>query len=356
MSSTEMPANSVRSRRLARNWSQQDLADRSGLSRAGISAIESGRLAPSVHAALTLARALDCTVEDLFTPAVNPQQGMIQWAVTPSHPRPRYWMARVEGRHLAYPVEDDSPQWDWHDGVVPDAVPAESALPSHPSPLADRTLVVACCDPAAGLLAAEYARQFQFRMIILRRSSRDALALLAAGKVHVAGVHLGHTGRKSENAQAARAQIAGPCGMVRVARWEEGLAVHPRFSGSSVASLLRGKARWVGREEGSGARQCQDEILDGRPTPRHIAFDHRSVVAAVRCGWADLGPCVRLASEEAGLQFIKVQEKDYDLVFRGSVDADPRLAALVATLRSRSYRAGLADLPGYATQHTGDLL
>ena len=49
-----------------RGWSQEQLARRSGLSRAGISAIETDRLIPSAAAALALAAALDCRVEDLF--------------------------------------------------------------------------------------------------------------------------------------------------------------------------------------------------------------------------------------------------------------------------------------------------
>jgi molybdate-binding protein len=298
---------------------------------------------------LALARALGCTVEELFAPTSNPGPA-IEWAVTPSHPRPRYWTAQLGGRLLTYPVEDDSPQLDWHDGVA-----REDAPPDVNTGIAERTLVVACCDPAAGLLAAEYARQFQFRMIVLRRSSSQALELLAAGKVHVAGVHLGHSGQRSENAHAARTRLGEGFDLVRVARWEEGLAVSARLSKPSLAGILRSKARWVGREEGSGARQCQDEILGGRPAPRRVAFDHRSVAAAVRCGWADIGPCVRLASEESGLRFLKVTEKDYDLCFAGTAQTEPRLAALLATIRSRSYRARLAELPGYSSKHTGEL-
>lgn len=87
-----------------------------------------------------------------------------------------------------------------------------------------------------------------------------------------------------------------------------------------------------------------------------MAFDHRSVAAAVRCGWADIGPCVRLASEESGLSFLKVQQKDYDLCFSSDAEHDPRIAALLATIRSRSYRSRLAELPGYSTRHTGELV
>jgi molybdate-binding protein/transcriptional regulator with XRE-family HTH domain len=347
MSSPSTTKNSVQSRRLAKGWSQQQLADRAGLSRTGISSIESGRLAPSVTAALALALALNCTVEELFAPQIS-DKPVLDWAIAPVGPQPRYWGARVGSRVLAYPVEDDSPQLDWHDGVL-------GGNASSPSD-AERTLVVACCDPAAGLLAAEYARQYQFRMIVLRRSSCKALELLAAGKVHVAGVHLGQAGKDSRNSLSARERLVSGYRLVRGARWEEGLAVGLRLKVPTVQSILRSKLSWVGREEGSGARLCQDEVLKGRPTPRRVAFDHRSVASAIRSGWAEVGPCVRLASEESGLRFLKVAEQDYDLCFSNSAESEPRLAAMLATLRSRNYRKRLAELPGYSTKHTGELI
>ena len=51
--------NDLRKRRTMRGWSQEQLAHRSGLSRAGISAIETNRLIPSAAAALALAAALE---------------------------------------------------------------------------------------------------------------------------------------------------------------------------------------------------------------------------------------------------------------------------------------------------------
>jgi molybdate-binding protein/transcriptional regulator with XRE-family HTH domain len=345
-----IPKNTLRARRAAQRWSQQELADRAGLSRAGVSAIEAGRLAPSVNAALALSKALGCTVEDLFAPT-GAGQSSIAWAFFPATPRARYWNARVGDQLLAYPVEDDSPQLDWHDDVSqPDA-----RVMREPD-LAERTLVVAGCDPAAGLLAAEYARQFKFRMIVLRRSSRQALELLAAGKVHAAGLHLNQSNDRSENARIARSELGRAGTLVRVARWDEGLALDPRLRTATLQSIKRSHARWVGREPGSGARQCQDEVLGARSAPRRVAFDHKSVASAVRCGWAEIGPCVRLTSEESGLGFLKIQEKDYDLCFSAAVESDPRIAALVATLRSRQYRSRLAELPGYSTRQTGELL
>ena len=64
---------------MLRGWSQEELARLSGLSRAGVSAIETGRLIPSAAAALALAAALGCRVEDLFRlHGAEPQQAA--WA------------------------------------------------------------------------------------------------------------------------------------------------------------------------------------------------------------------------------------------------------------------------------------
>jgi molybdate-binding protein len=254
----------------------------------------------------------------------------------------------VGGQLLAYPVQEASSQALWHDGVYRDGQ-FEAVDPR----VAERTLVVASCDPAACLLASEYARTTAFRMVVLGRSSREALHLLAQGVVHMAGVHLGSTTRSDENRASVR-QIAGAgYRLLRVARWEEGLAVSQHVQASTVQSLVSSRLRWVGREEGSGARVCLDQILSGRPAPRHVARDHRGVAQAIAHGWADAGVCVRLTSEEAGLRFLRIRQEYYDLCFPAALEVEPRVAALITMLRSASVRRMLGDLPGYECRQTG---
>ena len=85
MAERSMLDNDVRAFRSRLGWSQEELARRSGLSRAGISAIETGRLVPSTAAALALAAALGCTVEALFRlPERSPLTNAASWA-WPSH-------------------------------------------------------------------------------------------------------------------------------------------------------------------------------------------------------------------------------------------------------------------------------
>ncbi len=74
--------NRVRTLRLERRWSQVDLASRAGISRAAVSAIEISRLVPSVAAALSLAAAFGCTVEDLFGEGRAGQADASTWAWT----------------------------------------------------------------------------------------------------------------------------------------------------------------------------------------------------------------------------------------------------------------------------------
>jgi DNA-binding XRE family transcriptional regulator len=86
--------NQIRYRRLRLGRSQDELARRSGLSRAGISAIETGWLIPSVAAALSLAAVLECRVEDVFN-LRRPEPQEPEWAWPPRHEPCRYWVAEV---------------------------------------------------------------------------------------------------------------------------------------------------------------------------------------------------------------------------------------------------------------------
>src|SRR5262245_43436690 len=108
--------NRVKVLRQARDWTQDQLAQAAGLSRTGISAIEAARLVPSVAAALGLARALDCTVEDLFGTAAPMATAEFAWLPT-AFPC-RYWAADVGGRTLLFPAEAGPRAGLLHDGVA----------------------------------------------------------------------------------------------------------------------------------------------------------------------------------------------------------------------------------------------
>lgn len=334
---------SLREHRQRRRWSQAELARRSGLSRAGVSAIETERLVPSAAAALALAQALDARVEDLFALAGGPAP-VPEWAWPPlASAGDRQWLARIGSRLFRYPVEATLC------GVLPDDGSADE--PTADSLDAERTVVLAGCDPAVGLLASVLQRSAGIRLIPLARSSRSALELLAAGKVHLAGVHLG------DNAREARSLLGPGYALVRVATWQQGLALAPDLRLRTVRAALRANLRWVGREEGSGARRCLDRLLADRPRrPRgsaRAAAGHTGVAGTIQSGWAQAGVCVRLAAEQAGLDFLPLEEEAYDLCTSVALLEDPRVRAVLAALRSSFFQRQAAGLAGYDAREAG---
>lgn len=338
-------SNRLRELRVRVGWVQSELARRAGLSRAAVSAIETGRVVPSVVAALGLAGALGTTVEAIFPPGGGAADG--EWAWAPRGAGARYWLARVGSRLLRYPAEGTGV------GVLPHDGPGVEGRGRRDG----RTLVLAGCDPAVGLLADVVLRGHGFRLLPFLRSSRRALELLGAGLVHVAGVHLGE--QVGGNEVVVREVLGSGYRLVHLARWEEGLALAPGLGVRTVKEAVGARLRWVVREEGSGARRCLDGILEGREAEPegfgHTAFDHRGVAETIRTGWAQAGVCVQLTAEEAGLDFLSVRQEDYDLCYRAGDEADERVAALLDAVRSQDFRRQLAGLPGYDARHTGDL-
>ncbi|MES2793535.1 MAG: substrate-binding domain-containing protein [Planctomycetota bacterium] len=352
MSTREPLQNQVKIFRQARGWSQDELARRAGISRTEVSAIEIRRLVPSVATALTLAAALECRVDDLFALA-KAEPPADEWAWEPSQDPCRFWRAEIGRRHLLYPAESGSVGVVAHDGVL-----SRGQLQPQNAQNASDTLVMACCDPAVGLLVRELAATLRVRLLVLKRSSSEALRLLAAGLVHLAGVHLASAEQSGGNAAIIRERLGTGYRLLKMARWEEGLALGPGSGITTVQGAVEGrssKQNWVGREVGSGARQCLDELFDGRPAPKKIARDHAGVAEAIRCGWADVGVCLKLTAEEAGLEFLSVRQESYDICYRAEFEPDPRFQALLTVCRSPSFRKLLGELPGYEVAHTGEL-
>jgi putative transcriptional regulator len=61
--------NRLRELRATQRWSQADLADRLGVSRQTVNAIETGRYDPSLPLAFTISKVLGEPIESLFFPA-----------------------------------------------------------------------------------------------------------------------------------------------------------------------------------------------------------------------------------------------------------------------------------------------
>jgi len=342
--------NPVQLRRQARKWAQAELARRAGISRAAVSAIEGERLSPSVATALALAAVLECSVEELFGQPAPAVSGATDWAWRSRASVCRYWEASVSGRRWLYPVEAMTLNPLPHDGLWQDGI-----LRASGPDVAEHTLVMASCDPAAGLLAAEYARASGFRLLVFPRGGRAALELLRQRLVHVAGLHYSTAEQPGRNAELVRTQMTGGTRLLRLATWESGVALAPDDQSRTVESVARRSVHWAARESGSAARECLDRLLGRRKFNGREVSGHAAVAEAVRSGWAGAGVCVRFSAEEAGLNFLPVRTETLDLCFPAALQNDPRILALVRLLRARSCRRLLSELPGYQARDTGDI-
>jgi putative transcriptional regulator len=66
--------NRVKELRLARDWTQEQLADAVGVSRQSINSIERDRYVPSLPLALTFARVFGCSTDEIFALAQETQE------------------------------------------------------------------------------------------------------------------------------------------------------------------------------------------------------------------------------------------------------------------------------------------
>jgi molybdate-binding protein/transcriptional regulator with XRE-family HTH domain len=333
-------------------WSQAVLAEKCGVSRAEISAIETGRIVPSVSVALRIAAAFGRSVEMVFDWQDDEPSPAWTWPPA-SADDGRAWLALVGDGIRMFPVEPTAagvlPHDGWFDGLEIDRRGA--TIPP------ERTLVVAGCDPLVGLLCGEMAARHGVRVLPLLRSSTQALELLKRGLVHAAGLHFADGGR-STNHRVVRHMLGRGYRLVHQMRWDAGVVVQSHRQERTISALLRANVRWVNREPGSAARLAFDALLASRRRPpgyAHVVHDHRAVAATVSSGWAEAGMCVRPAAAEAGLSFIPLQQEAYELCVPADRADDPRVRALIATLQSSQYRRVLGDVPGCTVGDTGDV-
>src|SRR5690606_1383059 len=113
--------------------------------------------------------------------------------------------------------------------------------------------------------------------------------------------------------------------LLRITDWQAGIVASPEIRLKSLRSVVNAKLTWIGREAGSGARQCLDQLLEGRTPPRRLAKNHRGVADAIQSGWADAGVCVQVIGAEAGLNFLPIRRESYDLCVPDSLLGDRRI-------------------------------
>jgi putative molybdopterin biosynthesis protein len=118
----------------------------------------------------------------------------------------------------------------------------------------------------------------------------------------------------------------------------------------------------VNRQRDAGTRILLDALLAREGVAAQslagydrIEFSHLAVAQLVANGSADAGLAIRAAAQAFGLGFVPVAFEPYDLALPAASLDEPRIAALLATLRDPSFRTDVERLGGYDTTAAGSV-
>lgn len=350
----------LRAARLARGFSQQQLAGMAAVSRQAVSAVESGQSDPSLRVALALAQALGLTVEELFGSAetIPPVPAT---AVAPVGPDGRVELAPIGDTVVALPLAGATVS---RAGFLPAGGLAAGAAEVRPIGPLRPTVVVAGCDPALPLLEEPLSLlDPPIAFSWWPCSSAEALRLADRGLVHAAGAHLRDPSGEYNTGSAAEL-LPGGGEVVGFSAWREGLVLGPAADGTTgVADLAGTGLRLVNREPGAEARRVLDrELARARIEPDRVAgYDsaaagHLQVAGAIAAGLADAGVASEPAAMAYGLIFVPLAAERFDLVIPAAQAASREVQALLRVLGSRWLLDQLASLPGYDPASCGQHL
>ncbi len=317
--------NRIASLRRRNGLSLSGLAERAGISRQSLSAIEQGRHAPSVAVALKLADCLDTEVSALFW------QGQGILSERPLAAGTRVRISRTPQGWWAEPLRNTPIQPA--DGVVEEGGRVRFLVPEEQLAGA---VTVGGCDPALGLLRSERLRWEEL-------GNGRAAARLRRGALTAATVH-GPSATEQEHPDLVGLPIwTQPICLVAAPANPLGVSGPP--------DLARPELRLVAREAGSGARRILDQLLarSGRPLPAatRIAWSPSEVAAAIASGGADLGIAPLALAKARDLTCFPLEEEIHALVYPKERAGSPQILKLLERLGSALFRRQLASLEGY---------
>jgi molybdate-binding protein/DNA-binding XRE family transcriptional regulator len=366
----------LRQRRLDAGLQQRELAERVGVSRQTLGALEAGESVPATSIALQLARALGCRVEDIFSLGEDDSPiDVILVDRDGGDPalRQRVAVATVDDRWVAHLLDGEGASGFVApaDGLLAPAKGRDAKRPVPVRPLRDsaalrENLFAAGCDPALALLAGHVGERWQgSRVHWLEAGSGKALDMMADRQVHVAGLHLYDEESGDYNVAPVRRRLGGRAMvLVNLAVWEQGLVVvagNPkRIRG--IADLARKGVRVVGRESGTGSHELFSRLATEEGIPRRavdvvtVARGHLAVAQAVAAGGADTGIATRAAAASHGLEFLPLAEARFDLAIPRQATDDARVQRLLDVLSSERFKRDLGGLAGYGTARTGQVV
>ena len=333
---------SLRERRLECGLTQAELAARAGVSRQLVAAVEAGRNAPAVDAALALARALATTVEELFA---GPQPEPVAALGGSVQSRAPLRIGRVGDRLVAAELADHGIAGaGW---ARPDGVSQAGKLRLFPG-ARPAGVVLAGCDPAFGLAERMLDGLGPRSLLAISAPTGIALRALGHGGVHAAVVH----GIEQE-------LPAPPLPVVRwhVARWQVGIAVVPALREHSLEGVLASGVPVAQRDHAAASQQAFERAriaagIEQAPVgPRASGHLDAARLAATLAG---AGVTTEGAARAFNLRFLALEDHAVELWVGERWLGHPGIDALAELLTTSAFTERVAQYGGYDLADCGE--
>jgi len=359
-------ASNLAALRQMRGLSAAFLAGAVGVSRQTVYAIEAGSYVPNTAVGLRLARALEVTVEDLFTlpadsppPAPRSERVEMLPGSDPLRPGQPVQLCRVDKQLIA--AASVPAAW-----VLPpsDAMmtASDKAQIYDPDVEFRNRILVAGCDPAISVLA-RHLQPAGLELVLAHRNSSQALSLLKKGNVHIAGTHLRDEASGESNIpEIGRIFPKNSVALFSFGVWEEGIVTasgNPK-SIQGIEDFARKGVVIVNREQGAGSRALLDTRLQRLKMNaeevsgyRDLAPGHLAAAWKVHTGAADCCIATRAAARLFALSFQPLAAERYDFAIRRQHLDLPAIQTLLDTLNRSGFRRDLEGIGGYDTKSSG---
>jgi putative molybdopterin biosynthesis protein len=194
--------------------------------------------------------------------------------------------------------------------------------------------------------------------------SLEGIVALKKGYAHMAGSHLLDPVTGEYNIPYIHQYLPGMgVKVIHLAYRQQGFILpHDNPQGiKALSDLARDNIRFVNRQRGSGTRVLLDYLLgrEGIDTARIKGYGeeeitHLGVAVAIESGRADVGLGIYGAAKALSLDFVPIEQEQYDLIIPQAFFDDPQVQKVIGVLRSEEFRAQIEALGGYDPSRMGE--
>jgi putative molybdopterin biosynthesis protein len=242
----------------------------------------------------------------------------------------------------------------------------EAELLVSESEIMNTVVVIGSHDNTIDILADEVRRRGRnIRISSGNVGSLGGLTALRKGTCHAAGSHLLDTETGEYNLSYIKRYLKGlKVSVFHLVLREQGFIVargNPKQI-KGIEDLSREDITFVNRQAGSGTRVLFDyklkqagitaDLIRGYD---HEEFTHMAVAVDVLSGAADCGVGIYAAARALGLDFIPLEQEQYDLIFPSFVLEQRPIQWMLETIRSQAFKDRVAALGGYDPARSGEL-